>query len=367
MELAVHFSQWELDQGRLYVKGTLLEGKISSHALPYPYPYLDLALTKAEVDTLVRKLYQKSPQNSVEVPYLSGLSLKDYLEQAYGADLELFVESGEVRLQVRNLSTPMSEKILGFQHSKRRPGYLMRGKSVTQEQAMELFLRSEWETQTYLSPEFRLHAMNFYTCFTGGERKFFSSIRSWIGLDGLIGNDGITQKYPTMLEFLEELTELAGLFPYLDLIIVVANNDEWGYSFAADHDFGENVVDLNVYLEDRLHEKFENQNPLYSKEDYEREKWQDWGFVLKDGKVEVLNYQEISAKFQEYYEKYDANLQKGEPVTCYSWTDPEEDCFTIYDQSCRPQYFRPLGEKATEEDIKAWLEQKNQEYRAKYL
>lgn len=375
MNMGIDFSQWEIDQGQLFIYGSVYNGEISSHTLPYPYIYLNLAWTKTQVDLLVQEIYNKTPEKLVEVSrkYLSGSSLKAYLEEAYGEDLELFAKEGEVRLCVSNLKTPVNEKIMSFDHDKRRPGYLMRGKSVTEEQAMELFIRSEWTTQEHLDSVFHLSGMNFctgFTCFAGEGRKFSSSVRSWIGFDGMIGNDGITQKYPNMVEFIEELTELAGLFPYLDLMILVANNDEWEAHFLSDHGYDELVVDLDFYLKDTLCKeltKYEKQNPENFPDFFEDLSWKDWGFVVKDGMVEVLDYTQISEKFCEYYEKYDVNLKNGNPVTSYSWTDWENLPHTVYHEDTLPKYFTPCGEGASDSVIEAWLEGKNQEFIAKYL
>ena len=48
----------------------------------------------------------------------------------------------------------------------------------------------------------------------------------WIHADGTVGANAITQKWPTLKEFVEEWFYKLKAFPYLDLVIGITNWDE---------------------------------------------------------------------------------------------------------------------------------------------
>ncbi len=332
----VDFNEYEVADDKLYIKG-FAQTTLSTRTLPFYIAYLDIALTKTEADGLVNSIYAlpKLKEISVGTKYLSSETLEAYLADAYGEKLELFV-CEDVRFCVSNIVGAITEELMQNQSLARWPGYLMRGKPVTPEQAMEIFIRSDLNTRTILDEEFRRADMNFSNYHVLG--KYTGLVCAWIGFDGTVGIDGTTGKNPTMLEYMQELTQLAGWFPFLDLMIVVDPANEWC-----------NDVAIQACI------------------DNDPERPPEVAFIIKNGLVRLLDGENIGELFAEYYDKYDVNLKNGTPVTYYdNKTDYRMLPYSVYNADTHEKYFRPCGEDATDETVEAFLKKQNLILREKY-
>lgn len=108
----------------------------------------------------------------------------------------------------------------------RKPYYRMRGKPVTEEQAFEIIRRTDYLTDEKGVPltDDYMYEINFYNYLTSG--GCYPEGSGWVHVDGTIGINFITGKYPDIREFAEEWLEKLRAFPWLDLVIAVTDWDE---------------------------------------------------------------------------------------------------------------------------------------------
>lgn len=122
----------------------------------------------------------------------------------------------------------VDEQVLHYGESEetRKPYYRMRGKPVTEEQAFEIIRRTEYLTDEKRVPltDDYIYETNFYNYLTSG--CCYPEGSGWVHVDGTIGINFITGKYPDIREFAEEWLEKLRAFPWLDLIIAVTDWDE---------------------------------------------------------------------------------------------------------------------------------------------
>lgn len=133
-----------------------------------------------------------------------------------------------------------------FDSSCRRAEFWLRGKPVTPEQACDIISK--------IDSAFSNSSDSIGTYFL--DTKWFSkNIYGWCRPDGRIGINGITHKYPNVMEYIEEFVKLICNFPYLDMIFIMWNGDEGGY-------FRENLgyvmngnpsrnIDCGIYIHDK--------------------------------------------------------------------------------------------------------------------
>lgn len=172
------------------------------------------------------------------------------------------------------------EEELEFLDYTRRPYYQMRGSSVSRQQAFDIIRRTD----------------NFFSCYMeriGNRKDFIRCINfdnwlimknhwpqgyGWIHVDGTVGSNTITQKWPTLKEFVEEWFYKLKAFPYLDLVIGITNWNEISWD---EDDTFEKSIQMGIYVHDKC--------------------------------IEILNKQNALAKYQEYNEKYGADPERFEP------------------------------------------------------
>lgn len=165
----------------------------------------------------------------------------------------------------------------------RRPYYRMRGVPVTREQAFDIIRRTD-RFFDYVSAVCNhkdyIGCMNFDNWLI--QENHYPTGYGWIHADGTIGANAITQKYPTVREFIEEWYKLLYAFPYLDLIIAVTwwNEGPWGDETVSEEEFCKEVA-VGIYVHDR--------------------------------KLEILNPSDTIAKYKEYNKHYGTPPEKFEP------------------------------------------------------
>lgn len=139
----------------------------------------------------------------------------------------------------------------------RRPYYRMRGKSVTEEQAFDIICKTDkffsWideikDHEDYIGG---YHFTNWLI-----NKNHFPAGYGWVHIDGTIGANGITDKYPEITEFVDEWFRILKCFPYLDLVIAITDWDENPYgtmaldydcNFRRDHFWEYESYDKNFY------------------------------------------------------------------------------------------------------------------------
>lgn len=109
----------------------------------------------------------------------------------------------------------------------RRPYYRIRGKSVSEEQALEVIRCCD----SFFSWDLRLQdhsdcisPVNFNMWWFASNH--FPEKYGWIHPNGIVGVNAIMQKYPNTEELIEEWTEIARKFPFLDLVAAIFRWDE---------------------------------------------------------------------------------------------------------------------------------------------
>lgn len=193
-------------------------------------------------------------------------------EKIYGGFNIPVDELGEIPL---NSVVPikLGDGVTKYLSDARNPYYRMRGKPVTEEQALDIIRRMEVFSRDYLPPT------NFYMCWLIDNN--IQPRYGWVHPDGTVGLNGITQKYPQFGEYMSEWTEYVDALPYLDLVIAVTSCNEIvpeGHSF-------EEYIDIGIWVHDRM--------------------------------VEFLAPETALEKYKEYCNLYeDPNEARYEPETC---------------------------------------------------
>lgn len=96
------------------------------------------------------------------------------------------------------------EALFEYDTDTRRPYYRLRGKPVTEEQAMDIIRR----TDRFLGD---MNEIEVHPDYAGGghfdtwmfDHHHYPMLYSWCHVDGTIGLNGITYKYPDALELIE--------------------------------------------------------------------------------------------------------------------------------------------------------------------
>ena len=172
----------------------------------------------------------------------------------------------------------------------RRPYYRMRGKPVTKEQAFDIIRR----TDEFLAQDIDVEKIRFHKDFVGGgyfnnwliAKNHYPQGYGWIHVDGTVGGNAITQKYPEIEELVQEWLLKLMAFPYLNLIIAITN---WNECSPAEWE----------ERKPREDETFENAVIL--------------GIRIHDKSVELLNREDTLKCYQEYDSKYGQPAEKFEP------------------------------------------------------
>lgn len=162
----------------------------------------------------------------------SGLILRELrkmLFQDIGAvqDMEWLFISADRYKELLEYEIIVDEEVKDYKAFARRPYYRMRGKRVTEEQALDIIRRVDrffgfkgdvTEHMDYIG------SLNFDNWIF--DPNHYPSQYGWVHVDGTIGCNGITQKYPNIDELIAEWFEKMKAFPYLDLVIAITNWDE---------------------------------------------------------------------------------------------------------------------------------------------
>ena len=110
----------------------------------------------------------------------------------------------------------------------RRPYYRMRGKKVTHEQAFDIIRKTDNFFSCYMDDisynKDYVGSCNFDNWLI--QRNHYPRGYGWIHVDGTVGCNAITQKYPTVMECVCEWLNNLMAFPYLDLVITFTCLDE---------------------------------------------------------------------------------------------------------------------------------------------
>ena len=176
----------------------------------------------------------------------------------------------------------------------RRPYYRMRGKSVTREQAFDIIRR----TDNFFN--FEIPEIEEHDDFVGGinfdnwliQKNHYPRGYGWIHVDGTIGANTLTQKFPKTIEFFFEWLKYLMKFPYLDLMIAITDCNESPSGYLEFEEW-----------EGRFEEK--GFDPYFYKTIV-------MGVYVHDKKIEILKEKDAEKKYREYDALYENDRQKFE-------------------------------------------------------
>lgn len=194
--------------------------------------------------------------------------------------------------------------------SGRRPYYQMRGKRITEEQALEVISTTDNLFSLYLDLDNTICGMNF------GNSWFVESGLShhgWVHPNGIVGTNDYMNKYPLVSEFAEELAAYLYRFPFLDMVIGITrwnemSDERWEIFFEA----------MKKSEEDKFFDRFGFLEYDDFCENIEAGIWvHDKKIEIVDEKSAVKLYKQYEAEygeenrkvyFPEYYDKYQPDI-----------------------------------------------------------
>ena len=135
------------------------------------------------------------------------------------------------------------------QLTERKPYYRIRGKSVTEDQAIEIIRRTDWviDHSEAAGPDyvFTCGFDNSWLCSKQCETSGFG----WAHPDGTIGTNWvITYKYPSIEDVFIDGLSIALAFPFVNMIIAITDwNEQPPYAWEDETDKYEDEKDDNTY------------------------------------------------------------------------------------------------------------------------
>ena len=195
----------------------------------------------------------------------------------------------------------IDDEVRAWKSLRKYPYYQMRGKSVAEEQALDIISRTDDFFHLQFTPDNFIYSMNFGNHWFPGtpyDRK-----EGWVHPGGIIGMNDNTPKYPDMGELLTEWLRYASAFPYLDLVVGITAWEE-----------------LPNKKREILYPSWVDTPPLFmvSKMKYDELKYMDCdegefldnleiGVWVHDKKVEIMSPARTAEVYKEYSKKYTAD------------------------------------------------------------
>ena len=225
-----------------------------------------------------------------ETEFKNASLLRGFMNKEYQNDFYDYIYLSKEDYEKLNRYSIKVDDGIEFDGNVRRPYYRMRGKSVTEEQALDIIRR----TDNFFTGSVISRHKDWVGCYNFDnwliERNHYPRGYGWIHVDGTVGSNAITQKYPELEEFVVEWMEKLMAFPYLDLIIAVTDRNEC-------------LLDEFPYPDD-------------DKWEYLKDEFYDaimCGIYVHDNCVELLNKKNTIAKYKEYDALYGKPKEKFVP------------------------------------------------------
>lgn len=214
----------------------------------------------------------------------------------------------------------------------RRPYYQMRGKRISEQQAFDIICKTDGFFS--LSP-LELEGSIQYINFPIG---WFNNLgHGWVHPNGIIGRNGVTDKYTNIYEFAKEWARYLYNFPFLDLIIGFLWLDE-----AYDKDSKPYSFD------------YDRNRDFYNKKEcfYDNIKFGIW---VHDRRIEIINAERTVEVYKQYEKLYEEKYPRVYSHDCYySYFHP--DITVEYLHKCLLAYGITDPEKFLSEKLSYKLE-----------
>lgn len=173
-------------------------------------------------------------------------------------------------------------RLFDYDTATRRPYYRLRGRPVMPEQAMDIIRRTDRYLKDIEAIEEHpdtVDSDHFDTWMF--DPQHYPMYYSWIHVDGTVGLDGITYKYPEANELIWDWVKKVKAFPYLDLVAAITNwneapNEIWLEGFSKmipiheetwDENFCE-AVEMGIYVHDGMIELLGRERTMWKYEEY---------------------------------------------------------------------------------------------------
>ena len=262
----------------------------------------------------------------------------------------------------------------------RRPLVLVRGRSISREQAMQLIVGEEPlfgkgsdDERSWFDPRSNRGVLKniFY-------RQGYSWLSTWVYTDGTIGGDLVhLGRYPELEEFVPMYADLAGKYPFLDMLVSYTLVDECCcfYCDKIDPEFG---VDQQCTCKDCIPylDKIKKYKEVYSFSDFEALYYSSWDtdhvrsdvgnlvcltIWIHNGQANILFGDPAISKFNEYNSLYCApeyafmfsSSLYSDRHTCICDKQFVEDCFesigkprSLCDEYVERGFISPFNENA---------------------
>lgn len=216
----------------------------------------------------------------------------------------------DVEFEYNGVAVYVDEDVYDWDSKTRRPYYRLRGKRITEQQAFEVIRRTDtffsWLLHFDDCEDHYYHAdciasLNFNMWWF--ESSHYPGKYGWVHPNGIVGLNGITQRYPNRDELVEEWTDYAKNFPFLDLVVAITYWDE----HCSERYDEEEKLDKEYYDHKISREEYSRKTALLDLIDFERNGLEDSievGVWLHDGAVEIMSKRRTVKKYLEYEKLY---------------------------------------------------------------
>lgn len=162
-----------------------------------------------------------SPKDSYKYDLVNSFFEDDFCDGNDGN--ECYIVSREYMEKLKSIEVTFDEGTEDYDTDTRKPYYQMRGKRVSEEQALEFIRLTDSAFCDLRCPE---EKPKFYRISMRSDlfTNFFSN--GLVHPNGVVGMNGIMSKYPNIYELFEEFVSMAAEFPFLDFVIGITWWDE---------------------------------------------------------------------------------------------------------------------------------------------
>ncbi len=229
-----------------------------------------------------------SPKDSHKYDLLNSFFDEDHYKDNSGN--ECYTVSREYMEKLKSIEVTFDEKTEEYDTNTRRPYYQLRGKRISEEQALEFIRLTD---SAFFDPRCPEEGQCFYRISMQSDlfTNFFSN--GLVHPNGVVGMNGIMSKYPNIYELFVEFVSMSARFPFLDFIIGITWWDETppeefdkiftpGYEAPASFPNFTKNLDIGVWVHDSKVEFLSPDNAAKKYKEYEKLYGEAYGKIYCD-------------------------------------------------------------------------------------